>query len=81
MFSYAYDFTPTVEVASIDEGYFDLRGNRKRSAREIAEVIRKGHWPKPENLGFRGYRQQQAGQRSGLKIEKAVLPSGGGFGR
>jgi nucleotidyltransferase/DNA polymerase involved in DNA repair len=41
MFSYAYDFTPTVEVASIDEGYFDLRGNRKRSAREIAEVIRK----------------------------------------
>ena len=40
MFSYAYDFTPTVEVASIDEGYFDLRGNRKRSAREIAEVIR-----------------------------------------
>jgi nucleotidyltransferase/DNA polymerase involved in DNA repair len=41
MFSYAYDFTPTVEVASIDEGYFDLRGNRKRPAREIAEVIRK----------------------------------------
>ena len=40
MFSYAYDFTPTVEVASIDEGYFDLMGNRKSSARDIAEVIR-----------------------------------------
>src|ERR1700674_3645204 len=40
MFSYAYDHTPVVEVASIDEGYFDLRGNCKRSAREVAEVIR-----------------------------------------
>jgi DNA-directed DNA polymerase III PolC len=40
MFSYAYDFTPVVEVGSIDEGYFDLRGNRSRSPREIAEVIR-----------------------------------------
>jgi len=30
-FSYAYDHTPVVEVASIDEGYFDLRGNSKRS--------------------------------------------------
>ena len=29
MFSYAYDFTPEVEVSSIDEGYFDLRSNRK----------------------------------------------------
>ena len=27
MFSYAYDHTPVVEVASIDEGYFDLKGN------------------------------------------------------
>jgi nucleotidyltransferase/DNA polymerase involved in DNA repair len=40
MFSYAYDHTPVVEVASIDEGYFDLKGNCKRSAREVAEVIR-----------------------------------------
>jgi nucleotidyltransferase/DNA polymerase involved in DNA repair len=40
MFSYAYDHTPVVEVASIDEGYFDLKGNGKRSAREVAEVIR-----------------------------------------
>src|SRR5438270_13260812 len=24
MFSYAYDFTPEVEVSPIDEGYFDL---------------------------------------------------------
>src|SRR6266852_1924256 len=40
MFSYAYDFTPSVEQTSIDEGYFDLSGNRK-SPVEIALVIRK----------------------------------------
>src|SRR5213079_230248 len=28
MFSYAYDFTPEVEIGSIDEGYFDLSGAR-----------------------------------------------------
>jgi impB/mucB/samB family protein len=31
MFSYAYDHTPVVEVASIDKDYFDLKGNFKRS--------------------------------------------------
>lgn len=41
MFSYAYDFTPMVEVGSIDEGYFDLGGNRKAGPRETAETIRK----------------------------------------
>src|ERR1700684_1627862 len=40
MFSYAYDHTPVVEVTSIDEGYFDLKGNRQHSAREVSEVIR-----------------------------------------
>lgn len=39
MFSYAYDFTPEVEISSIDEGYFDLTGARK-SPLEIAEIIR-----------------------------------------
>lgn len=39
MFSYAYDFTPAVEVGSIDEGYFDLTGARK-PALDIAETIR-----------------------------------------
>jgi DNA-directed DNA polymerase III PolC len=39
MFSYAYDFTPTVEVGSIDEGYFDLRA-QKKPTREVAEKIR-----------------------------------------
>lgn len=39
MFSYAYDFTPEVEVCSIDEGYFDLSGARKPPV-EIAEKIR-----------------------------------------
>ena len=40
MFSYAYDFTPEVEVGSIDEGYFDLRSQKKKPAREIAATIR-----------------------------------------
>jgi len=40
MFSYAYDHTPMVEVASIDEGYFDVSGNTKMSAVAIAETIR-----------------------------------------
>lgn len=39
MFSYAYDFTPDVEIGSIDEGYFDLTGAHK-SASVIAETIR-----------------------------------------
>ena len=39
MFSYAYDFTPDVEIASVDEGYFDLTGARKSPA-EIAETLR-----------------------------------------
>src|SRR5437016_6457509 len=39
MFSYAYDFTPDVEVGSIDEGYFDLSGAPK-PALSIAETIR-----------------------------------------
>src|SRR5262249_50960773 len=38
-FSYAYDFTPDVEIGSIDEGYFDLTAARK-SPDEIAETIR-----------------------------------------
>lgn len=40
MFSYAYDFTPEVEISSIDEGYFDLSGARK-SPVSIAEAIRR----------------------------------------
>jgi DNA-directed DNA polymerase III PolC len=39
MFSYAYDFTPDVEIGSIDEGYFDLTGARK-PAPNIADTIR-----------------------------------------
>jgi DNA polymerase-4 len=39
MFSYAYDFTPDVEVGSIDEGYFDLTGVRKPAV-EVAQTIR-----------------------------------------
>src|ERR1051325_1399569 len=39
MFSYAYDFTPEVEIGSIDEGYFDLTGAHKPAV-GIAETIR-----------------------------------------
>src|SRR5512138_3839443 len=39
MFSYAYDFTPDVEIGSIDEGYFDLTGTSKPAV-GIAEKIR-----------------------------------------
>lgn len=39
MFSYAQDFTPEVEIASIDEGYFDLSAVRK-PPRNVAETIR-----------------------------------------
>lgn len=41
MFSYAYDFTPSVEIGSIDEGYFDLTSNRKASPIETATTIRR----------------------------------------
>src|SRR5215471_18774498 len=43
MFSYAYDFTPDVEIGSIDEGYFDLTGAHKPAvgiARTIRQAIR-----------------------------------------
>src|SRR5438045_7229207 len=40
MFSYAYDFTPDVEIGSIDEGYFDLTGARK-PAEDIAETTQR----------------------------------------
>src|SRR5690348_16857266 len=39
MFSYAYDFTPDVEIGSIDEGYFDLTGAR-RPAVGVAQTVR-----------------------------------------
>src|SRR5438034_3160275 len=41
MFGYCYDFTPDVEQTAIDEGYFDLTANRKKSPVEIALTIRK----------------------------------------
>src|SRR6266404_5999945 len=40
MFSYAYDFTPDVEIGSIDEGYLDLTGARK-SPTDVAETLRR----------------------------------------
>jgi DNA polymerase-4 len=40
MFSYVYDFTPEVEIRGIDEGYFNLTGNRRVSPVEALETIR-----------------------------------------
>lgn len=43
MFSYAYDFTPEVEVASIDEGYLDVTAARRpplEVARRLRDAIR-----------------------------------------
>ena len=39
MFSYVQDFTPDVEIASIDEGYFDLTAV-SQAPRRVAETIR-----------------------------------------
>jgi DNA polymerase III alpha subunit/nucleotidyltransferase/DNA polymerase involved in DNA repair len=40
MFSYAYDFTPDVEISSIDAGYLDLSGCR-HAPRRVADTVRK----------------------------------------
>ncbi|MGC8744541.1 MAG: DNA polymerase IV [Verrucomicrobiia bacterium] len=40
MFSYAQDFTPDVEIVSIDEGYFDLTSVRKLPPLHVAATIR-----------------------------------------
>ncbi len=41
MFSYAYDFTPLVELASIDECYLDLNGARQTNAGDTAAKMQK----------------------------------------
>jgi DNA-directed DNA polymerase III PolC len=41
MFSYAYDFTPIVELASIDECYLDLHGARQTKACDAAAKMQK----------------------------------------
>ncbi|PTX91852.1 fused DNA polymerase IV/DNA polymerase III subunit alpha [Verrucomicrobia bacterium LW23] len=40
MFTYVYDFTPTVEVQGVDEGYFCVRGS-KHDPESIAVTVRK----------------------------------------
>ena len=67
MFSYAYDFTPDVEISSIDEGYFDLSRARKPPA-TIAETIRGGDPRCVENLRQRRARSQQTRQPNRLQI-------------
>lgn len=41
MFSYVHDFTPEVEITSVDEGYFDVTGYRRMAPRDIAATIRR----------------------------------------
>ncbi len=41
MFSYAYDFSPLVELASIDECYLDLYGAKRTRAGDAAATIQK----------------------------------------
>ena len=41
MFSYAQDFTPTVERGGLDEGYLDLSANRKYRPVDAASELRK----------------------------------------
>jgi nucleotidyltransferase/DNA polymerase involved in DNA repair len=41
MFSYAHDFTPTVERGGLDEGYLDLTANRKYRPVDAASKLRK----------------------------------------
>jgi len=41
MFSYAYDFTPLVELSSIDECYLDLHGARQTKACDAAAKMQK----------------------------------------
>ena len=72
MFSYAYDHTPAVEVVSIDEGYFDLKGNCKRSAREVAEIIRTAI-RQSLKISVSGDRPKQAGWRCDEQSLKAIL--------
>ena len=41
MFSFVYDFTPKVEVCSIDEGYYDLGGNHDIDPLEALATIQR----------------------------------------
>jgi DNA-directed DNA polymerase III PolC len=41
MFSFAGDYTPTIEVGGLDEGYLDLTANRNRKAVDAAAELRK----------------------------------------
>ncbi len=41
MFSYFYDFSPEVEIASIDEGYCDVTGQKRWRAEEAADRVRR----------------------------------------
>ena len=70
MFSYAQDFTPDVEIASIDEGYFDLSAVPKPPL-DVAADHPHGHRPVAQDFRQRRHRQQQAGQPDRLEAAQA----------
>ena len=74
--SMRFDFTPDVEQASIDEGYFDLSGCR-RPAVEMAQTIRRAIEQSLQDYRERGDRQQQVGERGGVEAAEAVGLCGG----
>jgi nucleotidyltransferase/DNA polymerase involved in DNA repair len=41
MFSFAQDFTPTIEIGGLDEGYLDLSANHRHKAVDAATELRK----------------------------------------
>jgi len=69
MFIYAYDFTPEVEIASIDEGYFDLRGQRStrpvQSRRRFAAPSGRA-----EDYSFRRHRASKLVSQIASKLRK-----------
>ena len=71
MFAYAYDFTPDVERTSIDEGYFDLTANHKKTAVEIALTISKAIRQSLKITVSEGGRLEQTHQPDRFQVEQA----------
>src|SRR2546428_3696026 len=79
MFSYAYDFTPDVEIGSIDEGYFDLTGVRKPAV-NVAETVRRAIRQALKMSVSEGIAANKIGSQIASKFQKPAafqwVPSG-----
>lgn len=84
MFGYCYDFTPDVEQTSIDEGYFDLTANRRKSPSEIALTIRKAIGQKLKITVSEGIGSNKLVSAIASKLNKPAafheIPAGGEAG-